>query len=56
MKGTPASGSRGPSLRWLMSMSAGALRLTFHLSIYLYRLNLAWLLEPTRGSCSSTGA
>jgi deazaflavin-dependent oxidoreductase (nitroreductase family) len=44
VKDAPASGSRGPSLRWLKSKPAGALRLAFRLPIYLYRLNLGWLL------------
>jgi deazaflavin-dependent oxidoreductase (nitroreductase family) len=44
VKDTPASGSRGPSLRWLKSKPAGALRLAFRLPICLYRLDLGWLL------------
>jgi deazaflavin-dependent oxidoreductase (nitroreductase family) len=44
VKAAPASGTRGPSLRWLRSKPAGALRLAFRLPIYLYRLNLGWLL------------
>ena len=44
VKDTPASGARGPSLHWLKSKPAGALRLAFRLPIYLYRLDLGWLL------------
>src|SRR5215217_5389167 len=44
VKDTPASGARGPSLRWLKSKPAGALRFAFRLPIYLYRLNLDRLL------------
>jgi deazaflavin-dependent oxidoreductase (nitroreductase family) len=44
VKDAPAPGSRGPSLRWLKSKPAGALRVAFRLPIYLYRLNLGWLL------------
>jgi len=44
VKDAPASGFRGPNLRWLKSKPAGALRLAFRLPIYLYRLNLGWLL------------
>jgi deazaflavin-dependent oxidoreductase (nitroreductase family) len=44
MKDAPASGSGGPSLRWLRSRPSGTLRLAFRLPIYLYRLNLGWLL------------
>src|SRR5829696_2845206 len=44
MKDAPASGSGGPSLRWLRSRLSGTLRLVFRLPIYLYRLNLGWLL------------
>jgi deazaflavin-dependent oxidoreductase (nitroreductase family) len=44
VKATPASRPRGPNLRWLKSKPAGALRLAFRLPIYLYRLNLGWLL------------
>ena len=44
VKAAPASGTRDPSLRWLRSKPAGALRLAFRLPIYLYRLNLGWLL------------
>ena len=39
-----ASGTRGLNLRWLRSKPAGALRLAFRLPIYLYRLDLGWLL------------
>lgn len=34
----------GPNFRWLESKPAGALRLAFRLPIYLYRLNLGWML------------
>ncbi len=44
MKDAPASGSGGPNLRWLRSRPSGTLRLVFRLPIYLYRLNLGWLL------------
>ena len=44
MGDTPASKSRGPNLRWLKSRPSGTLRLVFRLPIYLYRLNLGWLL------------
>jgi deazaflavin-dependent oxidoreductase (nitroreductase family) len=44
VKDAPAPASRGPNLRWLKSRPAGALRLAFRLPIYLYRLNLGWLL------------
>ncbi len=44
VKDTPASGARGPSLHWLKSKPAGALRLAFRLPIYLYRLDLGRLL------------
>jgi deazaflavin-dependent oxidoreductase (nitroreductase family) len=44
VKDAPASKTRGPNLRWLRSKPAGALGLTFRLPIYLYRLNLGWLL------------
>jgi deazaflavin-dependent oxidoreductase (nitroreductase family) len=40
----PASRARGSNLRWLRSKPAGVLRLAFRLPIYLYRLNLGWLL------------
>ena len=43
MKDAPASGSRGPSLCWLKSKPAGALRLAFRLPIYLYHINMGWL-------------
>jgi deazaflavin-dependent oxidoreductase (nitroreductase family) len=43
VKDAPESGSRGPSLCWLKSKPAGALRLAFRLPIYLYRPNLGWL-------------
>jgi deazaflavin-dependent oxidoreductase (nitroreductase family) len=41
---TPAAKSRGPNLGWLKSRPSGTLRLVFRLPIYLYRLNLGWLL------------
>src|SRR5918911_4987582 len=44
MNDAPASGSGGPNLRWLRSRPSGILRLAFRLPIYLYRLNLGWLL------------
>ena len=44
MKDAPASRTRGPNLRWLSSKPTGALRLAFRLPIYLYRLDLGWLL------------
>ena len=44
MKDAPASRPRGPNLRWLKSKPAGALRLAFRLPIYLYHLNLGWIL------------
>jgi deazaflavin-dependent oxidoreductase (nitroreductase family) len=44
VKDSPASGSEGLNLRWLKSKPAGALRLAFRLPIYLYHLNLGWLL------------
>jgi deazaflavin-dependent oxidoreductase (nitroreductase family) len=40
----PASRARGSNLRWLRSQPAGVLRLAFRLPIYLYRLDLGWLL------------
>jgi deazaflavin-dependent oxidoreductase (nitroreductase family) len=44
VKDAPASRTRGPNLRWLRSKPAGPLRLAFRLPIYLYRLDLGWLL------------
>ena len=44
MKGAPASGTRGPNLRWLRSTPTGAWKLAFRLPIYLYRLDLGRLL------------
>ena len=44
MKDAPASRARGPNLRWLRSKPTGASRLAFRLPIYLYRLDLGWLL------------
>jgi deazaflavin-dependent oxidoreductase (nitroreductase family) len=39
-----SSGTRGPNLRWPRSKPAGPLGLAFRLPIYLYRLDLGWLL------------
>jgi deazaflavin-dependent oxidoreductase (nitroreductase family) len=39
-----ASGARGQNLRWPRSKPSGALRIAFRLPIYLYRLDLGWLL------------
>ena len=44
MKDAPESGSRSSSLQWLKSKPSGALRFAFRLPIYLYRLNMGWLL------------
>jgi deazaflavin-dependent oxidoreductase (nitroreductase family) len=44
VKDAPASSARGPNLRWLRSKPTGASRLAFRLPIYLYRLDLGWLL------------
>jgi len=44
VKDAPASRTRGPNLRWLRSKPTGASRLAFRLPIYLYRLDLGWLL------------
>jgi deazaflavin-dependent oxidoreductase (nitroreductase family) len=44
MKDAPAPGCRGPSLHWFKAKPSGILRLAFRLPIYLYRLNLGWLL------------
>ena len=45
MKDAPASKTQGPkNLRWLRSKPTGASRLAFRLPIYLYRLDLGWLL------------
>jgi hypothetical protein len=44
VKDDTLSGSPGPTFRWLKSKPAGALRLAFRLPIYLYLLNLGWLL------------
>jgi deazaflavin-dependent oxidoreductase (nitroreductase family) len=44
VKDAPTSEFRGPNLRWLQSKPAGPLRLASRLPIYLYRLNLGWLL------------
>lgn len=44
MKAAPASGKLGPNPRWLGSKPTRASRLAFRLPIYLYRLDLGWLL------------
>lgn len=44
MRDAPAPGSRDPTLCWLKSKPSGILRLLFRLPIYLYRLDLGWLL------------
>ena len=44
MKDALASGPGGLNLHWLRSRPSGALRLVFRLPIYLYRLNLGWLI------------
>ena len=44
MKDARVSRARGPDLRWLRSKLTGASRLAFRLPIYLYRLDLGWLL------------
>ena len=44
VKVPPACGMLGRNFRWLKSKPAGALRLALRLPIYLYRLNLGWLL------------
>jgi deazaflavin-dependent oxidoreductase (nitroreductase family) len=44
MKDALASGPGGLNLHWLRSKPSGTLRLLFRLPIYLYRLNLGWLL------------
>ena len=44
MKDAATPGHRGPGLRWLASIPAGASRLAFRLPIYLYRLDLGRLL------------
>ena len=44
MKVPLTSGTRGPNLRWPRSKPAGALRIGFRLPLYLYRLDLGWLL------------
>ena len=43
-KDASAARSRGSKLRWFKAKPSGALRLAFRLPIYLYRLNLGWLL------------
>ena len=52
MKDAPASRTRGPNLRWLRSKPTGASKLAFRLPIYLYRLNLGWLLATYASSYS----
>jgi deazaflavin-dependent oxidoreductase (nitroreductase family) len=44
VKALPASGMLGRNFRWLKLKPAGALRLALWLPIYLYRLDLGWLL------------
>jgi deazaflavin-dependent oxidoreductase (nitroreductase family) len=44
LKAAPASRTRGPNPRLLRSKPTGALRLALRLPIYLYHLNLGWLL------------
>jgi hypothetical protein len=44
VKVPPACGMLGRNLHWLMLKPAGALKLALRLPIYLYRLNLGWLL------------
>jgi deazaflavin-dependent oxidoreductase (nitroreductase family) len=44
MEAAPAPGSRRPGLQWFKAKPSGILRLAFRLPIYLYRLNLGWLL------------
>jgi deazaflavin-dependent oxidoreductase (nitroreductase family) len=44
VKDAPASRTRGQNLPWLGSKPTGASRLAFRSPIYLYRLNLGWLL------------
>jgi hypothetical protein len=44
VKDAPGFSARGPNLRWLKSPPTGVSRLAFKMPIYLYRLNLGWLL------------
>ncbi len=44
MKDAPVTRTRGPHLPWLGSKPTGASRLAFRLPIYLYRLDLGWVL------------
>ena len=44
MEAAPAPGSRRPGLQWFKAKPSGILRFAFRLPIYLYRLNLGWLL------------
>ena len=44
MKEAPESQSRGPTFFWFKAKPSGVLRLAFRLPVYLYRLNLGWLL------------
>lgn len=44
MRDAPVSRTRGPHLPWLRSKPTGASRLAFRLPIYLYRLDLGWVL------------
>jgi deazaflavin-dependent oxidoreductase (nitroreductase family) len=44
VRDAPVSRTRGPHLPWLRSKPTGASRLAFRLPIYLYRLDLGWVL------------
>ena len=44
MKDAPTPGFHGPTFFGLKSTPSGTLKLAFRLPIYLYRLNLGWLL------------
>ena len=44
MEAAPAPGSRRPGLQWFKAKPSGILRFAFRLPIYLYHLNLGWLL------------
>jgi len=44
VKDAPTPGFQGPTFFGLKSTPSGALKLAFRLPIYLYRLNLGWLL------------
>ena len=45
MRAAPVFRTRGPHLPWLGSKPTGASRLAFRLPIYLYRLDLGWVLS-----------